>query len=69
MLMDCMISASHGPNFSYPFPKPLTPEQREEKITRKRRLDAITRERFPLSGSDQPSPRKPPGGSADSDAA
>ena len=69
MLMDCMISASHGPNFSYPFPKPLTQEQREEKIARERRLDEIMRERFPLSGPDNTSPRKPPRNSQDSDAA
>ncbi|MCC5887074.1 MAG: HNH endonuclease, partial [Gammaproteobacteria bacterium] len=68
MLMDCMINASHGPNFSYPFPKPLPPEEREEKIARKRRLDAITRERFPLTGPDHTSPRKPGGDSRGSNA-
>ncbi len=69
MLVDRMISVSHGPNFSYPFPKPLTPEERDEKIARERRLDEITRERFPLGHSDKTSPRKDPDESKNSDAA
>ena len=69
MLMDRMISVSHGLNFNYPFPKPLSSEKREAKIARQRRLDAITRERFALSGPGKTSPRRDPGDSKDSDAA
>jgi len=70
MLVDGMISVSHGPNFSYPFPKPLSNEERAAKIARERRLEEIMRERFPLSDSDRTSPRRDPGASSrDSDAA
>jgi len=63
MLMDRMISVSHGPNFNYPFPKPLSSEEREQKIARQQRLDALTRERFPLKRPDGTSPRRSPGSS------
>ena len=69
LLMDGLVSASHGSNFIHPFPKPLTSEEREEKIARQPRIDAILRQRFPLKRAEGTFQQKPSGEAGSSDAA